>query len=143
MYHWILALHVIAIILWSAGVLYHFRLLSYLVENGHENAHTREVLQTIAQRLYRGVIMPSMGIAYFAGIGLLAHNPGLFKGGWLHAKLTFVLVLTVWSVFGGRLMKKFMVELADASYAGKLRLYHQVAALLMVAIVILVIVQPF
>ena len=143
MYTWILALHVVAIISWMAGVLYHFRVLIYLVEKGGENAHTREVLETMAMRLYRFIVMPAMGVSYLAGISLLVKNPSLFSGGWLHAKLTAVLILTVWSVFGGRLMKRFFVELPDPSFSKRLRIYNEVPTVLMIAIVILVIVKPF
>src|SRR3989338_1510683 len=98
MYQWILVLHIVAIISWMAGVLYHFRVLIYVVERGQENAHTRDVLQTMAQRLYRFIVMPAMGVAYIAGFTLLAKNPSLMVGaGWLHAKLLLVVVLTGWA----------------------------------------------
>ncbi len=144
MYQWMLALHVVAIISWMAGVLYHFRVLIYLVERGGENTHTRQVLLTMAQRLYRFIVMPAMGVAYIAGFTLIAWRPELMRGaGWLHAKLALVLLLTLWSVFGGRLMKRFARELPGAEYGRKLRFYNEVPTVIMILIAILVFVRPF
>ena len=89
LYSWIKALHVIAVIAWMAGMLYLPRLFVYHAESavGSERSETFKVME---RRLLRGIINPSMTLAWALGLWLAWRGFG-FQGGWLHVKLAAVL----------------------------------------------------
>src|ERR1700754_1699128 len=89
---WLLALHIIAVVAWMAGMLYLPRLFVYhaAADKGSELSETFKVME---RRLLRAIINPAMIAAWILGL-CLAWDQGLFKAGWLHGKLALVLALT-------------------------------------------------
>lgn len=134
-------LHVIAIISWMAGILYLFRLFVYHTENLSDSSRSA-MLKVMERKLYKYITVPAMYVAWIAALVMIALNPGLLKQGWLHAKLLFVLALSVFTLYGGRVMSD--LDTGKKSYTSKhLRILNEVPTLLMVAIVIFVIFRPF
>ena len=91
-YPWIKALHVIAVISWMAGMLYLPRLFVYHcdAEIGSRQSETFKVME---RRLLRAIINPAMIATWVLGLWL-AHEGGLFKAGWLHAKFALVIAMS-------------------------------------------------
>ena len=135
-------LHIVAIISWMAGILYLYRILIYQAERGAK-PEARELLDTMGTRLYRLITMPAMGIAILAGIALIVQNPELMHQGWLHAKLTAVVILLGSTVYAGRLVRRFRTREGALPTSKTLRILNEVPTLLMLIIVGLVIFRPF
>ncbi len=141
LYLWLKALHIVAIICWFAGLFYLPRLFVYHAMS--EDQLSRERFQTMERKLYRGIMMPSMIATLLFGIGMIAINPGLFAtGGWLHAKLTLVVVLIGYHHLCGAQLKRFARDENNRSHVFY-RWFNEFPVLLLLAIVILVVVKPF
>ncbi len=142
LYLWVKALHVISVVAWMAGLLYLPRLFVYhsQVTPGSEASETFKVME---RRLLRAIMNPAMGAAYIFGITMIALEPSMLaQGGWLHAKLTLVVVMTAMHHLMARWWKGFAQDRNTRSQRFY-RIANEVPALLMVGIVILVIVRPF
>lgn len=141
LYLWLKALHIVAIVCWFAGLFYLPRLFVYHAMS--EDQLSRERFQTMERKLYRGIMIPSMIATLLFGIGMIAMNPGLFAtGGWLHAKLTLVIVLIGYHHLCGAQLKRFARDQNNRSHVFY-RWFNEFPVLLLLAIVILVVVKPF
>ncbi len=141
-YPWIKSLHIISVISWMAGIFYLPRLYVYHcdAEKGSVQSETFKVME---YKLLRYIINPAMIATFLFGI-LLLLTPGIadWSQGWLHAKLTFVLLLGVFHGFLSRWRKDFAADRNTRSP----RFYRQmneIPTVLMILIVIMVIVRPF
>jgi putative membrane protein len=139
-YLWIEAIHIIAVISWMAGMLYLPRLFVYHVdaEIGSKQSETFKVME---KRLLRAIINPAMLATWAAGLWLAWKGFG-FSGGWLHAKIALVLVLSVVHGYLSAAVRKF-AEDRNERPTRHWRIVNEVPTLLMIAIVILVVVKPF
>lgn len=139
-YDWIKALHVIAVISWMAGMLYLPRLFVYHADavSGSEKSETFKVME---RRLLRAIINPAMIVTWAAGLWLAWHGFA-FQGGWLHAKLALVLMLSGVHGYLSAAVRKFAVD-RNEKPARHWRIVNEIPTLLMIAIVVLVIVKPF
>ena len=139
-YHWIKALHVIAIISWMAGMLYLPRLFIYHcdAEKGSVQSETFKVME---QRLLRIIINPAMIISWVAGLWL-AWQASFYNQGWFLAKFALVLALSAAHGYFSSAVRAFAEDRNDKS-PRHWRLVNEVPTVLMIAIVILVIVKPF
>lgn len=140
LYLWAKAIHVIAVISWMAGMLYLPRLFVYHSEVpvGSPQSETFKVME---RRLLRAIINPAMVVAWVFGLWL-AWKGFSFSGGWLHAKLALVLVLSGVHGYLSASVRRF-AEDRNEKPARHWRIVNEVPTLLMIAIVILVIVKPF
>jgi protoporphyrinogen IX oxidase len=140
LYRWMLALHVMAVIAWMAGMFYLPRLFVYHcgAVPGSKQSETFKVME---RRLLTQIINPAMIVAWAAGIWLIVAG-GLIHAGWLQAKLVFVLLL---SGFHGMLAAYVRDFAADRNRhsEGYYRVINEVPTVLMIAIVVLAIVKPF
>jgi len=135
---WIKALHIIFVVTWFAALFYLPRLFVY-----HAMAEDRpgvERFKVMERKLYYGIMTPSAVLA--VGFGLWLWLGYGFGGGWLHAKLALVLVLIVYHLWCGRLLRDFREERNRRSHVW-FRWFNEFPVLLLVAIVILVVVKPF
>lgn len=139
-YQWVKALHVIAVISWMAGMLYLPRLFVYhaATERGSEQSETFKLME---RRLLRAIINPAMVVTWAAGLWLAWHGFA-FRGGWLHAKLALVLMLSGMHGYLAGAVRRF-AEDRNERPARHWRIVNELPTLLMVAIVILVVVKPF
>lgn len=137
---WIKALHVIAVISWMAGLLYLPRLFVYHTVEPVGSV-VGERFKVMELRLYRFIMQPAMGVAWVAGLWLAWSSFG-FRGGWLHAKLLLIVLLSVHHEFQGRWLREFARD--ERRHTERFfRLQNEIPTLLMIGIVILVIVKPF
>ena len=140
MYEWIKAFHVMAVISWMAGMLYLPRLMVYHAE-AQTGSIQSETFKIMERRLLKGIINPAMIVTWVLGL-YLAWDVFGFKGGWLHAKILLVLIL---SGIHGMLVRHVRAFAQDRNQktARYFRILNEVPAVLMLGIVILVIVKPF
>jgi putative membrane protein len=139
-YPWMKAGHVIAVIAWMAGMLYLPRLFVY-----HSDAETgsvqSETFKIMERRLLRGIINPAMIATWAFGLWL-AWKGFAFHGGWLHAKIFLVVLMSAMHGYLSVAVRRFAQD-RNEKPARHWRIVNEVPTLLMIAIVILVIVKPF
>ena len=139
-YPWAKALHVIAVISWMAGMLYLPRLFVYHTESEPGSVQS-ETFKVMERRLLRGIINPAMVVTWVLGLWLAWSGFG-FAGGWLHAKIALVVVLSATHGYFAGAVRRFAEDRNDKP-ARHWRIMNEVPTLLMIAIVILVVVKPF
>ena len=140
LYFWIKALHVIAVISWMAGMLYLPRLFVYHAEVASGSPQS-EIFKRMERRLLRAIINPAMIATWLAGLWLAWRGFG-FSGGWLHAKIGLVVLMSAVHRYLAGAMRKF-AEDRNKKSARHWRLVNEIPTLLMIAIVVLVVVKPF
>lgn len=141
LYLWLKALHIIAMVCWFAGLFYLPRLFVYHAMS--EDQASRDRFCIMERKLYRGIMLPSLLATVILGIAMLALNPGLFAtGGWMHAKLTLVVLLIGYHHMCGAQLKRFARGETPHGHV-YYRWFNEVPVLFLLAIVILVVVRPF
>jgi putative membrane protein len=140
LYPWLKAFHIIALIAWMAGSFYLPRLFVYHagVAPGSEASETFKVME---RRLLKAIMTPAMGATWILGLSLMVSG-GWYTAGWLHAKLLFVITLSAFHGFCGRLVKDF-AEDRNTRPARFYRILNEVPTVLLVVIVLLVVLKPF
>lgn len=140
LYLWVKALHIIAMVCWFAGLFYLPRLFVYHAQS--EDTLSRERFCVMERKLYRGIMLPSMVLTLACGIGLLYLTPGWLQMGWLHAKLTLVVLLVGYHHMCGAQLKRF-ARGENARGHVFYRWFNEIPVLFLLAIVALVVVKPF
>jgi len=140
LYQWAVALHVIAVISWMAGMLYLPRLFVYHcdVEVGSD---TDRLLQLMEKRLLRIIMNPAMIVAWAVGLWL-AWTGRHYDELWFIIKFGLVLGM---SAAHGTLAKgvRLFADGQNVRSAREWRVINEVPTVLMIVIVVLVIVKPF
>lgn len=139
---WIKALHLIFMVTWFAGLFYLPRLFVY-----HTMSLDRisiERFKIMERKLYYGIMAPGAILTVLSGSWLLySYAWGLYKqSGWLHAKLSLVLILVIYHLYCGHLRKKFQGDQNKHSHKFY-RWLNEFPVLILAGCVILAIVRPF
>lgn len=143
-YLWVKAAHVIFVIFWMAGL---FALPRFLVYHQEAAPGSPEAALWVEReaKLKRIILTPSMILSWLFGLALAA-NLGLFEGqaglGWLHGKLSFVLLLSGYHGWALGYARK-LANGRPLMTGRQLRLINEVPALLIALTVVMVIVRPF
>ncbi len=135
------ALHIIFVVTWFAGLFYIVRLFIYHAEAEKKTAPAKEILQTqyklMSKRLWYIITWPSAILASFFAIWMLWKNPIYLEMPWMHVKLAFVLALYFYHFSCHRIFKQLQND--EIKYtAFKLRIWNEVATIILFAIVFLV-----
>lgn len=143
---WIKAFHIIAVICWFAAIFYLPRLFVYhaMLEDKHgEDKSSSERFKVMQRKLYRGIMTPSMIATIVLGGWLLSFNLDYYLSqGWVHAKLTLIVLLVVYHLYCGHLMRQFRDDENTRSHKFY-RVFNEIPVFMLVAIVILAVVRPF
>jgi putative membrane protein len=139
-YPWLLALHIIAVIAWMAGMLYLPRLYVYHA-HAKPGSELSETFKVMERRLLRAIINPAMIAAWILGL-LLAWQGHHWGEGWFHAKLALLVCMQLVHAGYARWRRRFA---ADANTHGErfYRIMNEVPTVLMILIVLLAVVKPF
>ncbi|MFC7048030.1 protoporphyrinogen oxidase HemJ [Emcibacter nanhaiensis] len=139
-YEWLLALHIISVISWMAGMFYLPRLFVYhcQVEKGSE---TSELFKVMERKLMRVIINPAMVASWIFGLGL-AFGMDRWSEPWFHLKFVLVLLMSGFHGFLARWRKQFERD-ENSHTEGFYRKMNEVPTVLMILIVFLVIMRPF
>ncbi len=143
MYEWVLWFHIISMVSWFAVLFYMPRLFVYHAEQA-DNQGFVDVVKIMEYKIFQYIGVPAFWATLFSGVGLIYLYPtNIFTtGGWFHAKLLFVVLLTVYFFTLGRYRKQLENDTCEKS--GKFfRAYNEVPTLLLLVIVAMVIVKPF
>ena len=143
MYEWVIWFHIISMVSWFAVLFYLPRLFVYHAENA-DNEGFIEVVKVMEFKIYQYIGVPAFWSTVISGIGLILLYPvNIFStGGWFHAKLAFVVILTIYFFSLGMIRKKLKEDRCNKS--GKFfRFYNEVPTILLLLIVAMVILKPF
>jgi putative membrane protein len=141
LYPWLMALHILAVIAWMAGMLYLPRLFVYHA-GAAKGSELSETFKVMERRLLRAIINPAMIATFLFGILMIVANPALMENGWMHAKLTLVGLMVVVHVLFSKWRKVFERD-ENTRPATFYRVWNEIPTLLLIFIVILVVVKPF
>lgn len=134
-------LHVLFVVSWFACLFYLPRILVNLAEekqSGGADASFSRLLG-MARRLYRfGHIM--MGLAILSGLCLWLGFK--FSGMWLHIKLTLVLILVIYQMVCGVMIKRIAANKQAVISSIGLRYFNELPAILLLCILVLVFFKP-
>ncbi|MBL0030567.1 MAG: CopD family protein [Rhodanobacteraceae bacterium] len=140
---WLKAFHIIFVVTWFAGLFYLPRLFVYHVDVADQASHDRFV---VMERRLLGITHLGAALAIVFGVALLVGwlslAPEYLRQGWLHAKLTLVMVLIAYHASMAMFVRRFR-ERRNSRSGRWFRIYNEVPALLLIGIVILVVVRPF
>ncbi|ATL46628.1 protoporphyrinogen IX oxidase [Chitinophaga caeni] len=136
------ALHIIFIVTWFAGMFYIVRLFVYNTEAQTEVEPKKSILQEqftiMIKRLWYGITWPSAIITLILGPYLL-YQYGTIQP-WMWVKLGFVLALYLYHLSLHKLVKEQQNGIFRYS-STQLRIWNEVATVLLVAIVFLVVLK--
>lgn len=143
-YYYVLSVHIIFVVSWMAGLFYSVRLFIYHVEANERTEPERSILrkeyERIEAKLWNIITTPAMVLTVSAGIGMICLNPGLLQTSWFHVKLGFVFLLLIYHFSCQRILKQLKEDRCKLS-SFKLRLWNEVATILLVAIVFTVVLK--
>ncbi len=139
---WLKAFHIVFVVTWFAGLFYLPRLFVHHAETRDTAVHDR--LKLMERRL---LVMTHIGGTLALAFGLLTlgwfvrTSSSYMQQGWLHAKLALVLLLVAYHVMLTRMTGQFARD-ANRRSGRWLRIFNEIPALLLIAIVVLVVVKP-
>lgn len=138
------ALHIIFVVSWFAGLFYIVRLFIYHVEAFDKVETEKDVLtkqfQIMEKRLMNIITTPAMALTIIFGGLMLYMNPAYLKLPWMHLKIGLVVLLIGYHHICISYMKKLRKGLIPLS-STKLRMFNEIATLLLFAIVFLVVLR--
>ena len=127
-----------------AGLFYMVRLFIYHTEAQEKPEPDRTILskqfEIMERKLWYIITVPSMFIVLAAGITMLCLVPGWLQQPWMHIKLGFVVGLIIYHYICQNKMK----QMAAGTYkwtSTQLRIWNEVATLLLFAIVFLAVTK--
>ncbi|HEX6333975.1 MAG TPA: CopD family protein [Flavisolibacter sp.] len=147
MYLYLKALHIIFMVTWFAGMFYIVRLFIYNTEAHEKPEPERSILLQqlgiMSRRLWYGITWPSAILTLILGPWVMFHKEfGWYRmleipaGRWLLVKLAFVLLLYIYH-YSLHIIYRQQARGIFRFSSQKLRLWNEVATVLLVAIVML------
>ena len=138
---WIKAFHIIFMVTWFAGLFYLPRL--YVYHAAARDEASLERFKIMERKLFWGIMTPGALITVVLGLWMMAlfGHQWVASMGWLHIKIALVLVLIVYHVWCGKLMYDFRAGRNRHSHVW-FRWFNEVPVLFLIAIVLLVELQP-
>ncbi|MDN3549891.1 protoporphyrinogen oxidase HemJ [Mucilaginibacter aquaedulcis] len=144
MYEYVKAIHIIFVVCWMAGLFYIVRLFIYHTEAQDKPEPDRGILskqfEVMEKKLWYIITVPSMLLTVAAGITMLVLQPGWLHFGWMHLKLTFVVVLIGYHHICQSKIKQMRNGVFKWT-STQLRLWNELATILLFAIVFLVVLK--
>lgn len=144
LYNYILALHIIFVVSWMAGLFYIVRLFIYHTEANEKPEVERLILQkqfeVMESKLWNIITNPAMILSVVAGLFMLYLNPLLLETDWMWVKLSFVAGLIIYHI----ICQNIISQLKRGKFwmtSTQLRLWNELATIFLVAIVFTVILK--
>jgi putative membrane protein len=146
---WLKAFHIVGVVSWFAALLYLPRLFVYHAQIQGADAGQVAIDDPVGNARFKIMerklfMIMTIGAVVAAGFGIamLALEPDYLLMRWLHVKLALVLVLIGYHGACFALLQQFAAD-RNAHSERWYRLFNEIPALLLIAIVILVVVKPF
>ena len=138
------ALHIIFMVTWFAGLFYIVRLFVYHRESADMASPAKELFheqyKIMERRLMNAITLPSAILTLIFGTWMLILNPSLLQQGYIHVKLTFVVLLYAYQVYLVIIQRRFQ-NTAMVLTSTKLRIWNEVPTVILIAVVFLIILK--
>ena len=135
------SLHLIAVISWMAGLLYLPRIFVYHSQY-NDKPLVSDVFKVMEKKLFFYIMTPAMALSWIFGL-LLIHEIGFGQLGqkWMILKLVFVVILTLYHFYLGRILGQFKLD--NNRHSHKYYSYiNEIPTLLLILIIFIVIFKP-
>ncbi len=139
---WVKAFHLIAVITWFAALFYLPRLFVYHAMADASDTVGIERFKVMERKLLNGIMTPSMIAALILGIWMVILVPDYIRQGWMHAKLTFVVLLLGYHHWCIKIVKTFASDANTRTHIWY-RIFNEAPVIALIAVVVLTIVKPF
>jgi putative membrane protein len=139
---WLKALHLIFMVTWFAGLFYLPRLFVYHAMA--DDTISQERFKVMERKLYWGIMTPGMILTLVFGIWMLVDYALASFGhsGWLHVKLTLLVILVVYHIQCGRWLMDFKHDRNRRTHV-YYRWMNEVPVLFLIGMILLATVKPF
>ncbi|MEP7143245.1 MAG: CopD family protein [Ferruginibacter sp.] len=142
MFLYIKALHIIFIVTWFSGMFYIVRLFIYITEAQEKTEVEKRILTAqfsiMIKRLWLGITWPSAFLTLIFGVWLATYFNPIPQ--WLWIKLGFVAALYAYHFTLQKIYREEMKGVFRFT-SNQLRIWNEVATILLIAIVMLAIVK--
>ncbi len=143
-YSYIKALHIIFVVCWFAGLFYMVRLFIYTQEAHEKEEPAKTILLQqlllMQRKLWFIITWPSAVGTLIFGLWMLHLNPALLTLPWMWLKLILVFFLILYHLLSHRIFKQ-QSQYIFRNTSFKLRMFNELATVLLVGIVFLVVVK--
>ena len=135
------SLYLIAVISWMAGLLYLPRIFVYHSQNNNKPL-VSDVFKVIEKKLFFYIMTPAMALSWIFGL-ILIYEIGFEQLGrkWMILKLVFVIILTLYHFYLGRILGQFRSDINSHSHK-YYRYINEISKLLLILIIFVVIFKP-
>jgi putative membrane protein len=138
------SLHIIFVITWFAGLFYIVRLFIYQTEANNMLSPEKEILQKqykiMSKRLWYMITWPSAILASFFAFWMLYQSPIYLSASWMLIKLSLVALLFLYHLACQKIFTQLQNGIVKYS-SFKLRIWNEVATILLFSIVFLVVLK--
>lgn len=138
------AVHIVFVVTWFAGLFYFPRLLIHITESHHKSEPEKSILlkqlYPMARRLWYGITWPSAVVTLCMGIIMLINQPDWLRQGFMHMKLTLVLLLYAYHLSLQYILNRLEKGIVKFS-SQQLRIWNEVATLFLIAIVFIIVLK--
>ena len=135
------SLYLIAVISWMAGLLYLPRIFVYHSQNDNKPL-VSDVFKVMEKKLFFYIMTPAMALSWIFGL-ILIYEIGFEQLGrkWMILKLVFVIILTLYHFYLGRILGQFRSDINSHSHK-YYRYINEISKLLLLLIIFVVIFKP-
>lgn len=139
---WLKAFHLIFMVTWFAGLFYLPRLFVY--HTMAADVVSVERFKIMERKLYFGIMTPGMVLTFVFGVWMLGDYAWeMYRGsGWLHLKLTLLVLLVAYHVWCGKWLMDFKHDRNIHSHVFY-RWINEIPVVFLFAIVLLAVIKPF
>ncbi len=146
-YEIIKSIHIIFVVSYFAGLFYMVRLFIYHTEAQNLNDPDKKILSKqyaiMERRLWNIITVPAFIIMVLCGGYMLFSRWDYFSTqGWMHVKLFFVVLLTMYHIWTWRTLKQIQKNQFKMSSV-QLRMMNEVATLILFVVVFAVILKSY
>ncbi len=140
---WVKAFHIVFVASWFAGLFYLPRIYVNLAMVPPGSSAERERLLLMARKLLRFttiLAVPALALGFWLWLGYgIGRGPG---NGWMHAKLTVVVLIVGYHHACAVLLRKIIAGTSRRSHVW-FRWFNEVPVVLLTIAVLLVVLKPF
>lgn len=137
---WIKAFHIVFMVTWFAGLFYLPRLFVY--HTMADDSISLDRFKIMERKLFWGIMTPGAVITIVLGVWLLLFNWSYYwSAGWMWIKLALVVLLMAYHLWCGKLLVDFKGD-RNAHTHVWYRWFNEIPVLFLIAIVLLVELQP-
>lgn len=144
MYLYLKAVHIIFVVSWMAGLFYVVRLFIYHTEAKERPEAEQKILfpqfEMMQRKLFNIITTPAMVLTLLAGIIMVFIQPDWLQQSWLQVKLGFVVGLIIYHFICQHMMQQLRKGIFKYT-STQLRIWNEVATILLFAIVFLAVLK--